>query len=271
MEKETKLQKHDFPLSGSITYDIVDQAHQRILKIAVILRNILEKQNIPYSIFFGSVIGSVRHKGFVPWDLDMDFGVFDDYDEVVKLLKKELPSWLVVLDNEIDSKYCANWVKIVDRFSEFHATTFGGDNDYKYRGLHVDLYNIKQTTHNEACAYRKQEALDYYARKLKARTMTLEDYKVQCAKVEDTYAREVLERELLDPDKPVLAFLKFFEGVPNCIFPLKKYEFERELFLGPNDYDGFLKSCYYKGDYMQLPPYEKRDMKMDEIIIRPIQ
>lgn len=271
MEKGINKQKNDFPLSGSITYDIVDQAHQRILKVAVTLRDVLEKHNIPYSIFFGSVIGSVRHKGFVPWDLDMDFGVFDDYDEVVSLLKKELPSWLVVLDNEIDQNYCASWVKIVDRYSEFHATTFGGDNDYKYRGLHVDLYNIKRTSHNEACGYRKQEALDYYARKVKAGTLSPEDCKVQCAKVEETYAREMSERENLNPDKPVLAFLKFFEGSPDCMFPLKKYEFEGELFKGPNDYDKFLKSCYYKGDYMQLPPYEKRDMKMDEIIIRPIQ
>lgn len=271
MDKEINMQKNDFPLNGSITYETVNQAHKRILRVALTLRDVLEKHNIPYSIFFGSVIGSVRHKGFVPWDLDMDFGVFDDYDEVVSLLKRELPSWLVVLDNEIDPNYCASWVKIVDRYSEFHATTFGGDNDYKYRGLHVDLYNIKRTTYNEVCAYRKQEALGYYARKVKAGTLTPEECKVLCAKVEETYDREVSERETINPDKPVLAFLKFFEGDLNCIFPLKKYEFEGELFYGPNDYDRYLKSCYYKGDYMQLPPFEKRDMKMDKIIIRPIQ
>lgn len=259
-----------FPLQGTITYEIVQQAHNRIMKIAVTLRDVLEKHNIPYSIFFGTVIGSVRHKGFVPWDLDMDFGVFDDYEEVVSILKRELPSWLVVLDNEIDPNYCASWVKIVDRYSVFHATTFAGDNDYKYRGLHVDLYNIKRTTYNEACAYRKREALDYYTRKVKAGTLTLEDCKLQCAKVEETFAREVSERETLNPDKQVLAFLKFFEGDLNCIFPLKKYEFEGELFYGPNDYDRYLKSCYYKGNYMEQPPYEKRDMKMDDIKIYPL-
>lgn len=270
MEKKIKLQYHDFPLSGSITYDIVDQAHQRILKIAVALRDVLEKHNIPYSIFFGTVIGSVRHKGFVPWDLDMDFGIFDDYESVVKILKKELPSWLVVLDTIIDPNYCASWAKIVDRYSEFHATTFGGDNDFRYRGLHVDLYNIKRTSHNEVCEYRKQEALDYYSRKMKAGTMTERDYNIQCEKIEDNYIKEISGREILNPDKPVLAFLKFFEGAPEYVFPLKKYEFEGELFSGPNDYDRFLKCCYYKGDYMQLPPYDKRDMKMDEITIYPL-
>lgn len=270
MEKVSNNMNHDYPLFGSITYDIVDQAHTRILKVAVAVRDILEKHQIPYSIFFGSVIGSVRHKGFVPWDLDMDFGVFDDYENVIKILKEELPSWLVVLDHSIDSNYCASWAKIVDRYSEFHATTFGGDNDYKYRGLHVDLYNIKQTTYNKVCEYRKQEALDYYERKLQAGTISDTDFKTQCEKVENNYIKEKSERVEANPDKPVLAFLKFFEGEPDCVFPLKKYIFEGEQFLGPNDHDKYLKSCYYKGNYMELPPYEKRDMKMDEIIIKPI-
>lgn len=260
----------EFPLQGTITYDIVDDAHERLLKIAVEVRNVLESHNIPYSIFFGSVIGSVRHKGFVPWDLDMDLGLFDDYEKTIKILKAELPSWLIVLDNEIDSQYCASWVKVVDRFSEFHATTYSEDNKFKYKGLHVDLYNIKKTTHNEACNYRKHEAIAYYERKLRAGTMSVEDYKVQCAKVESIYIKEKTERIEVKPDKPVLAFLRFFEGAPDCIFPLKEYVFEGESFLGPNNHDKYLKCCYYKGDYMELPPYEKRDMKMDEIIIKPI-
>lgn len=265
-----KKKNYDYPLLGTITYDIVEQAHARILKAAVRVRDVLEKHHIPYSIFFGTVIGSVRHKGFVPWDLDIDFGIFDDYDNVVKILKEELPSWLVVHDKSIDPNYCASWVRIVDRFSEYHATTFLGDNKYKYRGLHVDLYNIKRTTYNEVCSYRKQEAFDYYERKLMAGTMSEADYKNQCEKVEINYLKDKTEHKEINPDKPVLAFLKFFEGDPDCVFPMKKYEFEGELFLGPNDYDKFLKSCYYEGDYMELPPYEKRDMKMDEVIIKPI-
>lgn len=265
------MKKNEFPLQGSITYEKVDEAHKRLLRIALEVRDVLERHHIPYSIFFGTLIGAVRHKGFVPWDLDMDFGVFNDYDEVVSLLKKELPSWLVVLDNEIDPNYCASWAKIVDRYSEFHATTFGGDNVYKYKGLHVDLYNIQKTTFNHACSYRRDEAIAYFDRKLKAGTMTEDDYKAQCAKIESIYNKEQSEREFINPDRPVLAFLKFFEGEPECVFPLKEYEFEGEYFSGPNDYDKFLKNCYYKGDYMQFPPYDKRDMKMDEIIIKPIE
>lgn len=259
-----------FPLQGTVTYEIVDEAHKRILLIAKEIKKVLNKHNMPYSIFFGTLIGAVRHKGFVPWDMDMDFGIFAEYDKTINLLREELPSWLVVLDQSTDSNYCASWAKIVDRYSEFHATTFEGDNIYKYKGLHVDLYNIHETTYNNVCSYRREEAIAYYNRKLKAGTLSKEKYNKLCKGVENNYIKEKSERQLINPDKPVLAFLNFFEGEFDCVFPLREYAFEGEYFSGPNDYDKFLKGCYYKGDYMQLPPYEKRDMKMDEIIIKPI-
>ena len=264
------MERISFPLPDSITYETVLEAHKRILRIAVETRNILEHHNIPYSLFFGSVIGAVRHKGFIPWDMDMDMGVFDDYENVVAILKKELPSWLIVLDNTVDPNYCASWVKIVDRFSDFRATTFSSDNILKYRGLHVDLYKITRTSYNHACRYRKDEAIDYYKRRLHAGLITEQEFNESCSKVENNYKLEEKRRKPLQVDKPVYAFLKFFEGEEDTIFPLRRYEFEGECFWGPSNYDSFLRNCYYKGDYMELPPFEKRDMKMDEIILNPI-
>lgn len=264
------MNARNFPLQGTITYEIVDEAHKRILMIAKEIKKVLNKHDISYSIFFGTVIGAVRHKGFIPWDMDMDFGVFSDYEKTISILREELPPWLVVLDQSSDPYYCASWAKIVDRFSEFHATTFSGDNVFRYKGLHVDLYNIQETTYNQVCSYRKKEAIAYYDRRIKAGTISEADYRSQCARIESFFNKEISDRNTINPDKPILAFLHFFEGEPDCMFPLREYEFEGERFSGPNDYDKFLKGCYYKGDYMQLPPYENRDMKMDGLIIYPL-
>lgn len=60
-------------------------------------------------------------------------------------------------------------------------------------------------------------------------------------------------------DKKIFAFMSTYKNdfmYPEDLFPLKRYEFEGELFYGPKDADIFLKRCY--GDYMQLPPEEKR-------------
>ena len=264
------MKRNEFPLQGSITYEKVGEAHKRLLRIALEVRDVLERHHIPYSIFFGTVLGAVRHQGFIPWDLDMDFGAFDNYEETIKILKQELPSWLVVQDSDEDINYCASWVKIVDKYSEFHATMFEGDNSFKHRGLHVDLYNIGRTTYNNACEFRKDEALAYYQRKYDRGLITEDSFNSLCLKVNKSYEKELLSREKLSSDKVRYAFINLFESDEDAIFPLRKYEFEGEFFMGPNNYDKFLKSCYYKGDYMELPPYEKRDMKMDEIKIYPI-
>ncbi len=266
----TNYSEKDFPLKGSVTYEQVAAAHKRILLIAKEIRDILNRHNIPYSIFFGTVIGAVRHKGFVPWDLDMDFGVFSEYENTISILKRELPDWLVVLDSSIDPNYCASWAKVVDRYSEFHATTFTNDNTFAYRGLHVDLYNIKETTYNSACLYRKEEAISYYKRMNKAGLMSEEVMNVKISQQEQQYEEQLKSRKILEEDIPEYAFLHFFEADKDSIFPLKDYEFEGMFFSGPNDYDKFLKGCYYKGDYMEYPPYDKRDMKLDDIKLYPL-
>lgn len=261
------MENNNFPLQGTITYEIVEAAHKRILEIGKVVRDILDRHNIPYSIFFGTLLGSVRHKGFIPWDMDMDFGAFDDYAHTIEILKAELPDWLVVLDSSVDPNYCASWAKIVDLNSEFHATMYSGDNIFKYKGLHVDLYNIQKTSYNKACDYRRNEALAFYERKYSAGLLSTDELSQLRQNVERTYLEQKKQRIMKENDVLEYGFIHLFEAPADCIFPLKEYEFEGEKFKGPQNYDLFLKGCYYKGDYMQLPPYEKRDLKMDQILI----
>ena len=265
------MESRDFPLSGSITYEIVEAGHKRIMQIAVAVRDILDRNNIPYTIHFGTLLGAVRHKGFIPWDMDMDFAVTEDvYEEANRVLKKELPEWIAVLDKDVDPNYCASWMKIVDKYSEFHATMYSGDNMFKYRGLHVDLYKMGKTSYNHSDEYRRDEAIAFYERKFKAGHISHDELDNYRAKVSDTYQKAIEIKTMLDEDIEEYAFIGLFESATDVIFPLRQYEFEGELFTGPADFDKFLRGCYYKGDYMQLPPYEKRDLKMDSIIINPI-
>lgn len=67
--------------------------HGMLLELLILIRKIAERNNYIYFIHAGTVLGAVRHKGFIPWDDDADIIVpISYYDEFVNCLKKELPN-----------------------------------------------------------------------------------------------------------------------------------------------------------------------------------
>ena len=75
----------------------LDEIHLTLLDIAKEFDRICVKHNIPYYMIGGTMLGAVRHKGFIPWDDDMDFGVpVEYYEELQRILDKELPFFLSV-------------------------------------------------------------------------------------------------------------------------------------------------------------------------------
>lgn len=256
------MENLDFPLIGSITEETVKKAHERLLSIAVVIRDILERHNIKYIIMFGTLLGSIRHKGFVPWDLDMDIGIIEEeYTEAMEFVKSELPEWLVVQDSETDRNYCAFWSKIVDRTSVIHVTAYDGDNRFNYKGLHIDLYKLKRTSRENYEYNRQKDCILYYNEQLKRGLLTREQYEEKTRPIED----QLNKTNLKDVKNDCYYFIYMFCSEEYNIFPVKDYEFCGEIFKGPCNYDKVLKDSYYTGDYMVPPPYEKRDLKMDSI------
>lgn len=69
----------------------LNEIHQTLLGIAKEFDRICTKHKIPYYMLGGTMLGAIRHKGFIPWDDDMDFGVpVERYEELQRVLKDEL-------------------------------------------------------------------------------------------------------------------------------------------------------------------------------------
>ena len=69
----------------------IKEIQDAVLKIAIEFKRIMNKHNIPYYMIGGTMLGAIRHGGFIPWDDDMDFGVLRcDYERAKDVLKKEL-------------------------------------------------------------------------------------------------------------------------------------------------------------------------------------
>ena len=68
------------------------ESQRVLLELAKVVCEIAERHEIHVFMVGGTMLGAIRHKGFIPWDDDMDFGVtYNHYFELIDILKKELP------------------------------------------------------------------------------------------------------------------------------------------------------------------------------------
>ncbi|MDF2567311.1 MAG: LicD Protein, partial [Oscillospiraceae bacterium] len=69
---------------------LLDAAKKMEVEVLALFDRICKKHNIPYYISYGTLLGAVRHKGFIPWDDDTDVSLLrKDYEKVLKILPEE--------------------------------------------------------------------------------------------------------------------------------------------------------------------------------------
>jgi lipopolysaccharide cholinephosphotransferase len=233
----------------------------RLLEMAIAIRNILEKYDIPHMITYGTLLGAIRHKGFVPWDDDFDFYVIGDaYDSAMEHLRSELPDDIFLEDSKSEPLYFHGWAHAKDLKSISECELFPQDNLYTHHGISIDLYRAFNIKSKYDKLNRLKAHIEYLNRKKKKGLIAETEYSEKMGKL----LLEVIEEERKivdvnwDEDEDMVGFISIHNDsmLAKDIFPLVKYDFEGTYFWGPKNADLMLKRCY--GDYMQLPPVNKR-------------
>ena len=235
----------------------------RILDIMVEIDRICRKHDIGYWIDFGTLLGAVRHGGFIPWDDDLDIAMTsDDFRRFMEIAPTELPSTLFLQTRSTDPSYNMLVSKVRDRNSFFITQHEDFTKDYQ-KGLYVDIFEVK--SYPNAPKKLQKSILRWY-KKIYFFYSVKQDVNVKNHLAALVFPIIKLSLDLLWGllnllPKSKLGYEKHFSPYGNSytkdmVFPLKDIEFEGKTFLGPSDPDRYLTSIYK--DYMTIPPKEKR-------------
>lgn len=223
-----------------------------MLEMVKELDRICRKYDIPYFLYGGTLLGAIRHDGFIPWDDDLDVGLMrKDYLRLLDVLPDELPEHMVLQTNETDKNYFYFFAKIRDKRSFLDEGAY--DRCFKYRGIFIDIFPFDkvqlplQRLKLQSYAYtlyRKGNGSESALRKI--RTLTWFNGNISF---------------------PVLraiskltggSTLSYDFGIPfhiiydvKDIFPLTTHRFEDVELSVPGNSDHMLTAQF--GDYMRLP------------------
>ncbi len=247
------------------------KAQLRMLEILKEIDKICKKHNITYWLDGGTMLGCARHKGFIPWDDDLDIAVFEeDYERLLRILQQELPSQYRVEWHGNNKKYSYNFAKVVDSKSFVEQAEDTWTPRAGITGLWVDIFPM---IHGNRPIRKMVEPL--YGRCFRhSRNLDGDKYKMMFAYLLYPFAFILLGIAkiaclFISKDKFVNSYgtgrlnAQYSTRHRSWVIPTTDMQFEDGVFPMPHNYDTYLTALY--GDYMQIPPEDKRETHLAEI------
>ena len=247
----------------------IDEIKEVELGIMDYIHNICKEKGINYSLAYGSLLGAVRHKGFIPWDDDLDIALKrDQYDQLYQAILEDNNSIYKVVSWENDSRYPYPFYRVYDSRTVYENNYIQNDielgicvdvfpfDDYKdvnkeitkldmYRRLSVyTLYGIRNKEAGIKNIVRYLMLVAFRLTRVKTWNKKLND----CSKapVNSEYIDYLMESKKYSTKLDA----KALDEVVEC-------RFEDRVYNIPKDYDHILTTIY-GSDYMEIPPLEKR-------------
>ncbi len=236
-----------------------------------------EENQLRYFLAYGTLLGAVRHKGFIPWDDDIDLYMpREDYNKFIALFneKRDTQTYEAVAPNDKKAKH--SFLKIIDTRTVKDERVFNYKNGTL--GVDIDIFPLDGTPTDEQTFRKWHRKLEKIYLAILKRQLHLRGSFV--SRLKEIYHKLKLGRYLFYSKKRLLAKAAKLHG----LYPYEKSEyvtamedcwnrprdrarracydeyvlldFETGKFRAPKGYEEVLTNSY--GDYMQLPPESER-------------
>ena len=252
-----------------------DETLKHLQKVQLMMLKDFEDNDITYFVNGGTLLGTIRHQGFIPWDDDIDLMMFrEDFDKLNKVMSENFNEKYHLIDVLNEETYHYTWARFTLKntiLNEWWADQV----DYTVN-IFIDIFilyglpknNVKRFIHKWRCFALNQmvsysivkfknesrikeiiQQLAYYLMKIVP--VSTSALKRHCIKVYRKYKDDESDEVC---DFPALVLLPIYKR--NDWLPAKKAKFEDIEVNVPNNPDAILTIIY--GDYMKLPPEDKR-------------
>lgn len=255
----------------------MNKLQNSILNVYKFFLKICLDNNLTFYAIGGTCIGAIRHKGFIPWDDDLDVAMpIDDFIKLRHIMKNETSEKFELIDY-IDCNRFTLFFKIHDVTTTFIEKIESNDKR-KFKGVFIDIFPMVGVPKNKEIANKYISDISYYYNRNYSFSLSLNE-RVGLSKIK--YILIYLFKILFGKDFYAKKYDKLLRKYAICeendiLFPwryplLGNYcgifsfsDFKEKIFVNfedtkiyvPKNYDSYLKKDF--GDYMKLPPKEKR-------------
>ena len=240
------------------------------LNILDYVNDFCEEHNIMYSLACGTLLGAIRHKGFIPWDDDIDIQMLrPDYERFIQLIRKNENRLYSI--RTFEDKLEISFAKVIAT-----NTTLTETYSRSTFGVYIDIFPIDGVKSKKDFKKRhKQVMREYYKYNIVksdySSKQTIKS-KIKLAILKILYCQTSPEKIInkiisIAQKEKVNECVYLFEMVAGRLYkePFSrkafsrtiKVPFENKYYPVLAGYDEYLRACYGK-DYMQVPPKEKQ-------------